>query len=497
MSIVLFLTITTSMNAQISGKVFRDNNGNGVRDSSIIIVEPYLQGITITAFPISGSTQVANSSVSGAYSFTGLTLPVRLEFTTFGNGYFSGPQTTNSASSVQFYSSNTTVANFGIINTEFYCQENPPIAVSFTPGTSNFISGLSSPSGIRLYSLSGLTTSTNEFPTTAVIMPSTEVATRAQVGNVNGLKWRSNTKTIFASAYARANDGSFGAGDGIGPSGLGAIYQITNGVVSTFTTISNVGTFTGSVSEVGKVGIGGIAISSNQNTLFAVNMFSKKLILIPINDNPISAGTQVEVTLPSPTSCSGTELHPFGIETYKNKVYIGMVCGGPTTSALRAYVYSYDGISFNLELDIPMNYTRTDDPDNNNTNNSANEINHKAIIWEDSPPVASYDNTTSATATDRARFAPMLTDIIFHKDNMELGFRSRLSDQIVNAEWTIGGEILHACGTVNGAVTTWQIENNGKCNGDSTILPPPIIDPWNANISARSTSRGPGGYEYF
>ena len=27
--------------------------------------------------------------------------------------------------------------------------------------------------------------------------------------------------------------------------------------------------------------------------------------------------------------------------------------------------------------------------------------------------------------------------------------------------------------------------------------PPPIIDPWNANISARSTSRGPGGYEYF
>ncbi|MFZ1571795.1 MAG: hypothetical protein WAT89_03565, partial [Candidatus Kapaibacterium sp.] len=68
MSIVLFLTITTSMNAQISGKVFRDNNGNGVRDSSIIIVEPYLQGITITAFPISGSTQVANSSVSGAYS---------------------------------------------------------------------------------------------------------------------------------------------------------------------------------------------------------------------------------------------------------------------------------------------------------------------------------------------------------------------------------------------------------------------------------------------
>ncbi len=493
----------------ITGTVYRDYNSDGNISANGTVTDTGVQSVTVSIYDINGELRETTvSDASGRYTFTVASLdtvqgPYRVEFSNLPAGYEPSRSGLQNGTSVQFINADSVAArtlNLGVLEPCDYCQSNPDFAVAFARSTTSFMSGFSSPEGIRRYSISSLGTTRNEFPpATASIMPSSEIVAGAAVGNINGMAWRRSSRTLFASAYGRANDITMGASDGIGPSGLGGIYKVSNGVASPFVTVANVGSFTGAMSEVGTVGIGGIALSSDESTLYAINMNAETLVVVPIIDSSVSAGAQTQITLPQPANCSANETHPFGIGTHKNKVYVGMVCGGPVLTDLRAYVYSYDGAVFVSELDFSMNYVRTDHPDDNNTNDVLENIDHRAIVWENNPPLAEYVNhaTDNNLNARRERFAPMLVDILFHGDDMVLGFRSRLSDQIVNAEWVIGGELLRACASTSGATTTWQIENNGICNGKTTINPPPIADSWVGRNTAQATSKGPGGYEYY
>ena len=132
--IILALTIVFLnyylTSAQISGKVFRDFNANGMKDNSASYNEPFVGGVTVIAYPASGSSQtVISNATTGAYSFTGLTLPVRIEFYPALTDDYSGPIGSANSSSVQFYSANTTLADFGISYPSDYCQSNPTLFV--------------------------------------------------------------------------------------------------------------------------------------------------------------------------------------------------------------------------------------------------------------------------------------------------------------------------------------------------------------------------------
>ncbi|MEZ4732231.1 MAG: SdrD B-like domain-containing protein [Caldilineaceae bacterium] len=458
--------------------------------------------VTVTAYDKQGVlVGSATTDANGDYIInpTGAG-PYRVEFTTLPDGYAPTTHSSANGTTTQFVTTAGSAANVNLAVNDpcDYCQNSPKLAASFARPTTNFYTGFDSPQGIYTYDLTSLgTTKAIDGNPGVANMPKTTVADGSTVGNVNGLAWRRSTKTLFSAAYARSNDGTMGSNDGVGPGGLGAIYQTTNGTTSVLVTVANVGTFTGATAEVAKVGLGGIALSKDETTLYAVNIYSKTLAIIPVAGNPPVAGMVTQIALPQPANCNADDTHPFAVERNGAKVYIGLVCGGPATTDLRAYVYEYDGTNFTQKLDFSMNYSRTNASDDNNVSRTP-DINHSVIVWEDNPPVSSYtDHANSANMASRARFAPMLTDIVFHNGDMVLGFRSRLSDQIVDSEWTISGEILRACADSAISPTTWSIESNGDCNGKTTINPPPVTDPWTGANNGRSTSKGPGGYEYY
>ncbi|MBK8722441.1 MAG: hypothetical protein IPL95_09280 [Saprospiraceae bacterium] len=119
-----------NLKAQISGYVFRDFNENGVKDSSSTFLEVRLPGVIVNAYN-SSNVLVGTTTTSpvGTYSFTGLTLPLRIEFTGLISGDYSSPVSTTSTSnksSVQFYSASSTDANFGVNYPDHYISKIDP-----------------------------------------------------------------------------------------------------------------------------------------------------------------------------------------------------------------------------------------------------------------------------------------------------------------------------------------------------------------------------------
>ncbi|MBK8678873.1 MAG: hypothetical protein IPN25_09385 [Sphingobacteriales bacterium] len=99
----------------MSGTVFRDFNANGIKDNGASYNEIFIEGVTVKAYDASGA-EVGSTTTDqdGAYSFTGLTLPLRIEFIPFLEEDYAAPNGSGSKTSVQFYAAATTTANFGI-----------------------------------------------------------------------------------------------------------------------------------------------------------------------------------------------------------------------------------------------------------------------------------------------------------------------------------------------------------------------------------------------
>jgi hypothetical protein len=125
--------------------------------------------------------------------------------------------------------------------------------------------------------------------------------------------------------------------------------------------------------QVGKVGLGGIAISEDGRYLFVMNLYSRKLYRLELNDpyNPTAVVAVTEYALPS-TSCSNGVLRPFAVNFFRNKVYVGAVCSGETggqnivngATDLYAYVFELGNptgtASFAATpvLNFPLNYRK-------------------------------------------------------------------------------------------------------------------------------------------
>ena len=90
MFLLLFIAANAA-NAQISGTVYRDFNANGVKDASATFNEIGLAGVTVKAYNSTNTlVGTTTSAASGTYSFSGLTLPLRIEFSGFVTGDFTG-----------------------------------------------------------------------------------------------------------------------------------------------------------------------------------------------------------------------------------------------------------------------------------------------------------------------------------------------------------------------------------------------------------------------
>lgn len=514
----------------ISGTAFDDYKQNGVQNSQ----DPGINGITVKAYN-SANTVVASDitktvgSALGQYTLaipSGVG-PTRVQFTNFGpsstNPALSGfqPSIHVGGTSVAFVNgaNSTNTVNFGLERPSEYCQSNPELA------TSCYVRG-------------DQTRTTDDvvvrFPYNSSgngAMPM-GLATAPEVGTTWGLAYRRSSDTLFMASYFKRHSG-------FKPNGsTGAIYSVSgadsmNAVVSSTPFVdlnalfgsntagadmhdptNNYFTDGSAYANVGKISLGGLAMSEDDSTLYAVNLYDKQLYRLPLGAAPNapaapSAANITRIAIPVPSSCPTSDFRPFAVSVYRGQVYVGAVCSAESTitqsqpagdvTKLQAYVFSYtdsNGFVTTPVMQFPLNYTRLCANDANSTSAC---LNTNPADWTPWKP------TFSASASYTTHPQPMLSSIAFDNGNMILGIRDRFGDQMgVNAPAPTGGsnlyngitagDTLRACLQTPGDITSgWTLESNASCGGVQTNGHDTGLGP---GLGAHHATTGNGEYYY-
>ena len=494
---IFFICFLAKSDAQISGNVFRDFNANGIKDNSTTFNEPLAAGVTVKAYNLQnievGST---TSDANGAYAFTGLTLPLRIEFTGLTVGDFSAAAGTGNNSSVQFYSTATTTANFGVNYPDDYCNNNPFFASNVyvaSPGTNGANGLVAIPYG---------TTGTGAPLKQELNTPYNTI------GSVWGMAHQRESNTLFSSAFMKRHT-AFGTG------GTGEIYRTTGTnnpstsstlpyidlqTLAAITTGANPHATDLTIDQdnangspydaVGKISLGDMDISADGKYLFVVNLFEKKLHRIFIDNpaKPAASLTAADVTswdIPNPCDAANGTSRPWGLAVNRGKVYVGVVCDASISLSkdnLSATVYEMDSATgtFTSVLNFPLDFLR-----------GVTSGIPQPEYWNAWRPFYYKEPTTTGYGAINPQ--PILSDIDFDTDgSMILAFTDRTAHQlrrdgpIQDGTGTndprAAGDILRAgkCSVAN----TWTIENNASvCGGTPT--------------AGAGTTQGPGGGEFY
>lgn len=509
----------------LSGQVFRDGNGNGIRDSG----ERGVPGITVKAF-INGTPETlagtVTSGADGSYSISGVSGPVRVEFEIPAAGCnadsavdFSAPNAQQYGSSVQFVDGAATNVDFGVLNAaEYVVSPNPTMFTSFLYG-GNVKSGTISGNAPALYSyayqnsgraasLRSIARWPGETPAPGTAPDPVVLLKQQQVGTTWGGAYSKQAKRLFVSAFLRRHAG-------MGPDGSGAVYMLNpdappTGTPSFFNldalgfATRGSGTYTAThpgfsavigtnsnrgladapntpthdaaaFGQVGKVSLGDLDLSDDGRYLFVTNLYDRKLYRIDLQ-NPtapvVPGAAQVKAYSNAPwlgLSCSSGVARPFGLKYYRGKIYTGVVCTGESGTAsankTRAYVYAVDpesdGSSASIAVEFPLNYDKQD-VDSNAAKGWFN--------WTDNFTSFAYlPSGGGLTANPQ----PMLSDIEFDSDgSMILAFADRTGFQLGydNYAPTSTNTKLYS-GLVGGDILrvyknptscTYQLESNGQ-----------------------------------
>jgi hypothetical protein len=488
--------------ANIGGTVFSDYNSNGRRD----VGELGVGGVPVSAYDAAGSlVDSASSGTNGSYV---LDVPagtgVRLEFTALPSGYFEGFAGQDSRGSVTFLQSPDCGRDFAVLRPHEHCQDEPDLA------TNCYVSGNQmNPDGDVLisfpYSAGG-----NQVP--EVDQPAhVSEAVASQIGPTWGLAYHRASDSIFAAAFMKRHSA-------FGPGGTGAIYRIDRsagrgGPVSVFLDLDDLfGAGTAgadphpqgtnfqidpnSWDPVGKVALGDLDLSEDEQTLWTINLADRRLYRIPIGSPPVPPQDPNEVDrfvipldqgdCPNPAS----DLRPFGIGIHEGNVYVGAVCTAQsqpqaspppaTSSQLRAYVYRLEPArgTFTLVLSFPLGYTRGCAV-RQGLGQTAGCASANWRHWTDDFTVFTTPFSAQDGSGEVISPQPWFNDIEFDNGDMILGLRDRSADQLGlgqrstdpnDARFYSGdsaGDLLRACQTAPG---TWALESGGNC-------PPPRSGP--------------------
>lgn len=485
----------------VGGVVYQDYNASGARNLAGP-VETGVAGVTVTAYDHANTPLDSTTSASdGSYV---LSVPngtnVRVEFTNFPAGFFSGPFGSESSTSVTFVQSPDCTVDLGVYIPSYYCQDNPDLATScYAFGDQLVISNpvlVSFPFAAGSNTTNPLNYGEYDQP------PATHEAEAFQIGTTYGLAYQPASDNLFAAAFMKRHSG-------FGPSGTGAIYKIdmslpisTPGRVTTFVDLNalfGAGTAgidphggdysydSNSWDAVGKISLGDIDLSEDELTLWAVNLTDRRLYEIPIGipPTPPTAGNINRFDIPLPADCptAATNARPFGTGTRGNLVYVGIVCTAETTqnaAQMRGYVYSFNPATsaFSQVLNFPLNYPRSCA-----VRNFVGGCGMASAQWR--PWVTSFRTiTTPFSQPPSYEFIypqPWLTDIVFDNNgDMILGLRDRYGDQMGYLKHSTNpldlnlytgdsaGDALRAC--LSGGV--WTLENNGLCGGRGPGITP-------------------------
>jgi hypothetical protein len=479
---------TIQGNAQISGSVFRDFNANGQRNNTASFTEPFVSGVTVQAVDNLGVIQTQITNVTGAYSFVGLTLPIRIEFSGFQIGDFSAPMGTGSKSNVQFYTAASTTAHFGIQYPHHYSQNNPDMV------TPCYVNGRAIGAG---------TEAIVKFPYTALDQTNenTYLAQASDVGSTWGIAYDREKQKIYAAAFVKRHV-SLNDNNGDGKEDIGAIYSLsTTGSPALWLDLTTLGIDVGSslmptivqrdlptdktdashdaavFDLVGKIGLGDLDISDDNQSLYVVNLYDKKVYTINI-----ATKTLIGNGIAIPDACQNGSMRPFALSYHRGKIYVGAICDGTVSNNradLQASIYRLDGGTFTNLFTFPLTYPK-----------GAVEADQGLYwnAWKSSfyPYVGLTDNTTPIYPQ------PIFADIEFDvNEELILVFMDRFGHQTGYRNYgtnltdntlysgEVGGDILRAT-LVNG---NYVLENNASAGGITT--------------AGANNGEGPGGGEFY
>jgi hypothetical protein len=481
--------------ADICGQVFLDTDADGQRD----LDEPGIEGILVTATAPDGTVLgMTTTDQDGRYVLTFTTgQEVRIEFTNVPPGLFPG----HSEGLIRFVTAPNCNVDLPLIRPPFFCADNAPTLATACYAFGDQQAAGSAPAIVSFPYTAGAHGSLD--PNDHAQPPHPVEATAAQVGTTWGLAWQHASDSLFAAAFMKRHAG-------FGPGGPGAIYRIDrNG--------ENVGLFLdlnalfgspvagldphasddyfhdpASWDPVGKLALGGMDLSEDQETLYVLNLAGRSVIGIPIGIPPAAPISSSQVAIyPVPLDqedCPDpvTDLRPFALTQREGRIYVGAVCSAESTlraEDLRAYVYGLDPGSgmYDLLLDASLNYPRRCadaawTPD----------CSGKPAAWNP------WRAQPTFILSVKVHPQPWLTDLVFDGDDLVLGLRDRFGDQRgVRAGSTdpadpnlysaiSAGDLLRACSDGKGG---FRLESNGSCGGVTT--------------AGAGSGQGPGGGEFY
>ncbi len=341
----------------------------------------------------------------------------------------------------------------------------------------------------------GIMTNKIDDPTTNATEGAIHYATHVQIGTTYGLAVNRTDEEAYLAAYMKRHAG-------FGPNGTGAIYKIdltqanppslladlnsiygagTAGVdphnFSESTTCPSSGAPSNfacwfndvdAFSKVGRTSLGDMDISTDESTLYVMNLEDRNVYQIdlanptavqPTFPFPLNQVTDPNVTL-KPRDAA-YDIRPFGLGYHNGLVYVAAIDSEQSrdrdnvccaNSSAVAYVYSLNPNTGIWTLVIEQSVQR-------------GESNSKFFIWRDE---------FKDDYRDGSKTIP--SDIEFDGDDIVLGFRDITSDQfgdeagkpIAGDGSTVfrtsqAGDIMRFC--YDSASNSYNFESNGSCGG--------------------------------
>ena len=521
----------------ISGNVFPDYDLNGVRN----VGEASVPGVTVNVYDCDGVlVGTAVTGLDGSYNITGLNPAedYRVEFVN-PNGNDATPTYVDSGndltnSDVRFVTAGACNLNLGVINPDFCTVDK----LQFVSACFSRLNPAQNPNADALVSFLGSGGGNSNDVQDYLTPPEHPISVGiGEVGPVNGLAYDRKRQRLYASTTVKAET-MFPAGGSIAD-----VYVIDNSTndrsdqsvtmadrlvnfdtdcgisVGTYRTDFNTpGALNDGVDDqifedVGKVGIGDIDLGIGGRELYATNLFSRSLIVLPLDDDgePL-CGQSLEVPVPVPADCAGTGVvRPWAIgrQSGEADIYVGAVCDASISqdpADLMVYVFRFRVATNTFDaapvLAAPLDYPRQ--------TNFASDLNSDWLPW--------VDDINDAANTVDIRYCcgntyfvshpqPILADIEFDRGDIILGFIDRFANQLSQIPATSpkafspgddfilpAGDMLRA--GLNADLTTFTLENNAMTNGavagPLTTQGATIDYPGTANDLA-----GPGGGEFY
>ncbi|MFF2847474.1 SdrD B-like domain-containing protein [Streptomyces sp. NPDC058001] len=315
--------------------------------------------------------------------------------------------------------------------------------------------------------------------------------TQEQVGTTYGLAYDKYREQLFQSAFARRYTE-------YGPEGGDAIYTVpaaggatklfakVPGATKTAHDTGNLIKDAGFTDAPGKESIGGLALSEDGSTLYAVNLLTRSLVSFDAT-KPTASAPKATVPIPDPGCAAAGDWRPYSVATHNNTLYVGGVCSAESSKEradLKAVVATYVGEKFTTVLSQPLTFERGSVLA---SNSGRDEVNHWNA-WNND--LADWDTFTVSGAMINPQ--PALASLAFARDgSLILGFRDRFMDVVswggldprpgnnTPQSGMAGGDINMACAKPSGG---YEWEGTGDCPDHATdptldgVQPPGVVE---------------------